>query len=465
MNTSLLERLKSLLPDKVIDQHDDLDAHRFDRWCIKHYRDWQAQKIERPACIVRPSCSADVQALMRFASEHALSVVPFGLGSGVCGGIEPTPQDILLDMRSMNKVCDINSMDLLATFEAGINGLEAEEAVAKHGLTIGHWPQSIAISSVGGWVSTRASGQFSTAYGNIEDIIYTIEVVLPNGDIVTLGKAPRAAAGPDLRHLFMGAEGTMGIITQVTLSLRKQPETRAFSAYYVPTMSDGFNAQRHIIQADWRPPVMRQYDASEVIRLFPDYVLDGYGLLLMVHEGPADRVNAELNAVESIALANGLTCADSQAANDWLERRNHVPDWQDLFDMGWIADTIEVSGTWQQIENIYQQVINALNTVPFIINASAHSSHVYRSGINLYFTFACKPDNVADMEALYFECWHKTLHATAAAGGGIAHHHGTGRLRKPYLELELGNVGVSLLRTLKKAIDPQDLLNPGNLIP
>lgn len=465
MHTSLLERLKSLLPYMVIDQHDDLDAHRFDRWCIKHYRDWQAQTIERPACIVRPSCSTDVQVLMRFASEHTLSVVPFGLGSGVCGGIEPTPRDILLDMGGMNKVCDINSMDLLATFEAGINGLEAEEAVAKHGLTIGHWPQSIAISSVGGWVSTRASGQFSTAYGNIEDIIYAIEVVLPNGDIVTLGKAPRAAAGPDLRHLFMGAEGTMGIITQVTLSLRKQPETRAFSAYYVPTMSAGFNAQRHIVQADWRPPVMRQYDASEVIRLFPDYVLNGCGLLLMVHEGPADRVNAELNAVESIALANGLKCADSQAAKDWLERRNHVPDWQDLFDMGWIADTIEVSGTWQQIEHIYQQVINALNTVPFIINASAHSSHVYRSGINLYFTFACKPDNVADMEALYFECWHKTLHATAAAGGGIAHHHGTGRLRKPYLELELGSVGVSLLRTLKQAIDPQDLLNPGNLIP
>ena len=465
MNTSLIESLKTLLPNKVIDQHDDLDAYRFDRWCIKHYRDWQAQAIDRPACIVRPSATADVQTLMRFASEHQLSVVPFGLGSGVCGGIEPTPQDILLDMGSMNRVCEINHIDLLATFEAGLNGLEAEEAVAKHGLTIGHWPQSIAISSVGGWVSTRASGQFSTAYGNIEDIIYAIEVVLPNGDIVTLGKAPRAAAGPDLRHLFMGAEGTLGIVTQVTLSLRKQPETRAFSAYYVPDMASGFNTQRHIVQSDWRPPVMRQYDASEVARLFPDYVHNGHGLLLMLHEGPAERVAAELKAVAALAHDGGLQSANTQVVKDWLQRRNHVPDWQDLFDMGWIADTIEVSGTWQQIENIYQQVIKALNTVPFIINASAHSSHVYRSGINLYFTFACKPDNVADMEALYFECWDKTLNATAAAGGGIAHHHGAGRLRKPYLALELGQEGVALLRTVKKAIDPKGLLNPGNLIP
>lgn len=465
MNASLIQQLKALLPSKVIDRHEDLSERRFDRWCIKHYRDWQAQAIDSPACIVRPTRTKDVQVLMRFASEHNVSVVPFGLGSGVCGGIEPSSQDILLDMGSMKRVCEINTTDLLATFEAGLNGLDAEHAVAKHGLTIGHWPQSIAISSVGGWVSTRASGQFSTAYGNIEDIIYALQVVLPNGEIVTLGKAPRAAAGPDLRHLFMGAEGTMGIVTQVTLSLRKQPETRAFSAYYVPQIGDGFRAQRHIVQADWRPPVMRQYDASEVARLFPDYVHDEHGLLLMVHEGPTDRVNAELNAIHNLAIANGLTRADSQATQDWLARRNHVPDWQDLFDMGWIADTIEVSGTWQQIETIYQRVIEALSKVPFIINASAHSSHVYRSGINLYFTFACKPDNVADMEALYFACWEQTITATAAAGGGIAHHHGAGRLRKPYMELELGKTGVALLRTVKQAIDPKGLLNPGNLIP
>jgi alkyldihydroxyacetonephosphate synthase len=465
MDKEQLNALKELMGDRVILENDSLDAHRFDRWCIKHYRAWQQQTINRPACIVRPIQTKDVQTLMAFAHKQKLSVVPFGLGSGVCGGIEPSDQDILIDIGGMNKICEINSVDLLATFESGVNGLIAEEAVAKHDLTIGHWPQSIAISSVGGWVSTRASGQFSTAYGNIEDIIYAIEVVLPNGERVTLGKAPRAAAGPDLRHLFVGAEGTMGIVTKVTLSLRRQPEKRAFSVFHTPSMQQGFSLQRNIVQADWRPPVMRQYDASEVARLFPDFTLNDNGLLLLVHEGPASRVDAEVEAVAKLANKLGIKSIDTTAAEQWLERRNHVPEWQDLFNMGWIADTIEISGTWQQIGVIYDNVIAALKTVPFIINASAHSSHVYRSGINLYFTFACKPENVADMEALYFKCWDKAINATVDAGGGIAHHHGVGRLRKPYLGRELGEGGVNLLRSIKHAIDPHGLMNPGNLIP
>jgi alkyldihydroxyacetonephosphate synthase len=247
-----------------------LAAHRFDRWCLKHWQDWQGEALDTPNCVVRPRDSADVQAVVRFAGEHNVPIVPWGLGSGVCGGLEPRPDQILIDMSAMDQVLSIDEDNLLLIVEAGINGLIAEEAVAERGLTIGHWPQSIGISSVGGWISTRASGQFSTAYGNIEDIVYAIEMVLPNGELVTLGKAPRAAAGPDLRHLALGAEGTHGVVTTVTLSLRRQPETRRFSAWYCADMPLGFRAQREIVQQDWRPPVMRQYDASEVARLFSD---------------------------------------------------------------------------------------------------------------------------------------------------------------------------------------------------
>jgi len=466
MHTNILNSLQALLgPTKVSSDHSSLTDYRFDRWCIKHYRDWRQQPISPPGCLVKPSSTKDVMKLMTFCHQHRIPVVPYGLGSGVCGGIEPNEDVVLLDMSHMKNVCEINTVDQLATFEAGINGLQAEEAVAKHGLTIGHWPQSIGISSVGGWVSTRASGQFSTAYGNIEDIIYSIEVVLPDGQLVTLGKAPRAAAGPDLRHLFLGAEGTLGVVTKVTFSLRQQPQKQAYSAFYTPNMSAGLTTQRNIIQADWRPPVLRQYDASEVARLFPTHVNAEHGLLLIVHEGPASRVAAEVAEVEQLALQNNLLPADNQVCEEWLARRNHVPEWRELFEMGWIADTIEVSGTWQQIDQIYRDVIRAWSNVPFIINASAHSSHVYRSGINLYFTFACKPDDPADMEALYFECWDKALTATAAAGGGIAHHHGAGRLRKPYLHHDLGEGGIELLRALKSSIDPQGIMNPGNLLP
>jgi alkyldihydroxyacetonephosphate synthase len=383
----------------------------------------------------------------------------------VCGGVEPRPDQLVIDLSGMNQVLSIDEENLLLTVEAGINGLVAEEAVAEQGLTIGHWPQSIGISSVGGWISTRASGQFSTAYGNIEDIVYSLEMVLPSGETVTMGKAPRAAAGPDLRHLALGAEGTHGIVTSVTLSLRRQPEHRQFSAWYSQDMASGFRAQREIVQQDWRPPVMRQYDASEVARLFPDHVNEERCLILLVHEGPACRVEAEMSAVAALMGTLGLEEANAAAAEGWMSHRNNVPEWRDLLEQGLIADTIEVSGTWSQIEAIYENVVKALEAVPDCVNASAHSSHVYRSGINLYFTFACMPEDAAVMGDRYLESWDRALEATAEAGGGIAHHHGSGRLRRDYLHHDLGETGIDLLRQLKQAIDPQGILNPGNLLP
>ena len=462
----ITEQLAELLgAEQVAGDAETLAAHRFDRWCSKHWQDWRGESLDAPACVVTPRNTADVQAVVRFASKHGVPLVPWGLGSGVCGGVEPRPDQIVIDMSGMNQVLSIDEENLLLTVEAGINGLVAEEAVAEQGLTIGHWPQSIGISSVGGWISTRASGQFSTAYGNIEDIVYSLEMVLPSGDTVIMGKAPRAAAGPDLRHLALGAEGTHGIVTSVTLSLRRQPEHRQFSAWYSQDMASGFRAQREIVQQDWRPPVMRQYDASEVARLFPDHVNEERCLILLVHEGPACRVEAEMSAVTALMGTLGLEEANAAAAEGWMSHRNNVPEWRDLLEQGLIADTIEVSGTWSQIEAIYENVVKALEAVPDCVNASAHSSHVYRSGINLYFTFACMPEDAAVMGDRYLESWDRALEATAEAGGGIAHHHGSGRLRRDYLHHDLGETGIDLLRQLKQAIDPQGILNPGNLLP
>lgn len=466
MDAAMIEELAQMIGSKLV--HSDpetLKSRRFDRWAINHYRDWREQELPVPGCVVRPVCVEDVQKTVVFASRNNVPIMPFGLGSGVCGGVVADPDTIMIDMSEMNRVRSIDEDNLLASFDAGVNGLEAEELVAAKGMTIGNWPQSIAISSVGGWVSTRASGQFSTAYGNIEDIIYSIEAVMPNGDIVNLGKAPRAAAGPDMRHLLMGAEGTMGIITGVTFSLRKQPQHRAFSAYHAKTMDHGFQMQRAVMNADWRPPVMRQYDLPEVQRLFGDHVKDEDCLLIMVHEGPETRVEAEINAIKSMAAELDLTEADPKAVEGWMDHRNNVPEWTDLFKMGLIADTIEISGKWTEIGKIYQDAIAALKTVPKILNASAHSSHVYRSGINLYFTFAGSIDEPEKVEQFYLDCWDKVLTATAAAGGGVAHHHGSGRLRKDYIHHDLGENGVALLRDVKKSVDPQGLMNPGNLLP
>ncbi len=452
-------------PDKVAVDLESLKSRRFDQWVVNHLRDWRGEVLPLPGVVVRPTCVSDVQAILRLANRESIAVIPHGLGSGVCGGVVASPDAILLDMSSFNAVRNIDPINLLASFDAGKNGLEAEEAVAAHGLTIGHWPQSVAISSVGGWVSTRASGQFSSAYGNIEDIIHSIEAVLPTGELVTLGKAARAAAGPDMRHLLMGAEGIMGVVTGVTFSLRRAAEHRAMTAFHAPSMKAGFEAQRVIYQADWRPPVMRLYDAKEARRSFKEHANEGEGLLLMIHEGPKARVEVEVAGVTALALAAGLTVAPEQATADWFARRNHVPAWRDLLERGFIVDTVEVSGSWTAIEAIYEDAVSSLEEVGGIVNASGHSSHVYRSGINLYFSFAAKVEDSADMEPLYFECWRRILEATARHGGGIAHHHGSGRVRRDYLHHDLGDEGVALLRKIKRALDPNMVMNPGNLLP
>lgn len=465
MLDSTIDTLRDLLgADLVRTDPDLLATRRHDYWAASHLREWRGDPMGEPGCVVRPTATEHVQELLRFTSRQRIAVVPFGLGSGVCGGVLPSDDVVLLDLSTMSRTREIDEHDLLATFDAGKNGLEAEEEVASHGLTIGHWPQSIAVSSVGGWVSTRASGQFSTAYGNIEDIVYSIEAVLPDGDLVHLGKAPRAAAGPDLRHVVMGAEGTMGVVTGVTFSLRRQPEVRRCTAFAAPDMPTGIEAQRRIVHADWRPPVMRLYDGSEVKRNFPDHAVGDAAALLLVHEGPAARVAAEVDDVTRIAVGAGLGPMDAAVTEEWLTRRNHVPTWSDFFDHGAVVDTIEISAPWSRICDVYDAVVASLGEVDGIVNASAHSSHVYRSGINLYFSFAVLAEP-ADMEARYFECWHRTMEATAANGGGIAHHHGSGRLRVPYLHHDLGDRGVELLRTLKGAVDPAGIMNPGNLIP
>ena len=313
MTTPIADALTAALGEaQVLIDAARLNERRHDYWMVSHLRDRGAEPAPRPACVVRPRSVADVQATLRLANERGTPVIPFGLGSGVVGGVIARPDAILIDMSAMANVRFIDPVNLLAGFDAGKNGAEAEAAVAEQGLTIGHWPQSVAISSVGGWIATRASGQFSTAYGNIEDIVHSIEVVLPNGEFAVLGKGPRASAGPDLRNLIMGSEGTLGVITGVTLSLRRAPEARALSAFEAPDMVTGFELQREIVQSGWRPPVMRQYDERESRRL------DGRlskCVILMVHEGPKALVEAEVAAVAALAAKAEVAPAPTNRRN------------------------------------------------------------------------------------------------------------------------------------------------------
>jgi alkyldihydroxyacetonephosphate synthase len=456
---------RQLGAEKVLTDAATLDERRHDYWVLSHLDDLQGRAAPRPRCVVRPHTVDDVVATVNTCRGANVAMVPFGLGSGVCGGVLAHPERVLLDLSSMHQTRRIDPVNLLATFDAGKRGSDAEDEVAKQGLTIGHWPQSVAVSSVGGWVATRASGQFSTANGNIEDIVYSIEAVLADGSVLHAGKAPRASAGPDLRHLLLGSEGTLGVVTGVTLSLRRKPEAQDYSAFLTTSMQQGFDFQRELIQRGWQPPVMRQYDAIEAQRSFAANARADHGVLIMVHEGPTERVAAELEASDELARRMGLHSIPATATTGWLDHRNTVPHWRAFLDKRIVVDTVEVSAPWDRIGALYSGVVAALSEVPDLLNASAHSSHAYRSGLNLYFSFAVRPEDPAAMAERYRTCWHQIIDTTAALGGGIAHHHGIGRVRAPYLHHDLGAAGISVLRRVKTALDPTGIMNPGVLLP
>ena len=350
---TVLDQLTAALgADKVLTDAASLQARRHDYWFLSALNDFQDRPAPNPLCVVRPISVDDVVATVNTCREARVALITFGLGSGVCGGVIATPESVLLDMSSMDRVREIDPINMLASFEAGHNGAAAEEAVAAKGMTIGNFPQSIAMSSVGGWIATRASGQFSSVYGNIEDIVYSIEAVMPDGSVVNFGKAPRASAGPDLRHLLLGSEGTMGVITGVTFSLRPQAEKRFSQSFYAPDMITGLEAQRQMVQQGWAVPVMRLYDEVESVRHAGEHHRDGCGVLMLVHEGPAARVDLEVIEVRRIALDAGLEEAPAAITEGWLEHRNDVPSWDDLLSKGYVVDTIEISAPWTRIGDV-----------------------------------------------------------------------------------------------------------------
>ncbi len=460
-----VERLRAVLGARVQCAPEVLDAHRRDTWMLAEIRDLQGHGAPRPLAVLRPESTEEVARALALCAELGLAVVPFGGGSGVCGAIEADAECVMLSTRGLSGLRALDSRNLLARFGAGTLGLEAERAVEAHGLTIGHWPQSIEVSTVGGWVATRAAGQYSTAYGSIEDLLFAIEAVLPDGRVLRTRRTPRAASGPDLRQLLLGSEGTLGVVTEVELSLRPLPEASAGQALHFASLEQGMEAARLALRAGWRPPVVRLYDEAESGRQFEAQCPPGRCLLLLLHEGPAALVDVQRDAVGAIAREQGGTDADAAAVEHWLAHRNQVPSWRALLERGLVVDTIEVGCTWDGAVPLYRAVTAALRAVPDTLLATAHTSHAYRSGTNLYFTFVARVAEPARFEAVYRACWHAAMSAADACDAGLAHHHGIGRVRRDHLERELGAVGVSLLRALKRSLDPGDRLNPGVLLP
>jgi alkyldihydroxyacetonephosphate synthase len=465
---SALEELRSALPDGRVTTGEDVRrAHAHDYWALQAIRNVGGRPVAAPPCVIFPESTAEVARVLEIADRRRAPVVPYGLGSGVCGGVEPGADGIVVDLSRMSKLVGVDERSLVATAQAGLRGSECERLLEERGFTLGHFPQSIALSTVGGWVATRASGQLSTRYGNIEDLVLALEVVLPGGRVVRTYPSPRSATGPNLRELFLGSEGTLGIVTEVAFKMSPKAAWQQGFAARLGSWEDGLEITRELMQAGWRPAVLRLYDGIEAQRNFGPWCPERTPLLLVMSEGSAAMscaLELELEAARRACQARRGEILGDEPLRHWMGHRNTVPSWADLLGAGLVVDTIEVAATWDRIEPLHERVTAAIGQVPGILAASGHTSHAYTTGVNIYFTFIGQSKESAEQETLYRAAWAATMEATIAGGGSIAHHHGIGRVRRDYLSRELGETGVEVLRRVKRALDPNGIMNPGVLI-
>jgi alkyldihydroxyacetonephosphate synthase len=460
--TAVISQLNDAFGPLVSTDDDDLLAHSHDWWPLLA-KSLPAERLARlPLAVVRPKTRADVSRVLAFATERNLPVVPFGAGSGVTGASVPAVPAVSLDMQELNSVIRFEAENLCITVEAGMKGGVLESWLNERNLTLGHYPQSLHISTVGGWVSTTASGTFSTKYGGIENLVLGLEIVLMSGETLTFRPVPRAANGPRLMQLFIGAEGSLGVVTTVTLKVFPLPAERGVIAFAPPTIEDGVVTIRRFFECHLQPALVRLYDEVEAAPLFSSIgQSSGRPLLLLCCEGLPSIVRAEAEALTKIATDDGADLVDAAIVRHWESGRYNA-EWYAIGNAGAgkIADSIEVSACWSELAPLYRDVMAAI--APICTKSMGHVSHCYSTGASIYFICFLEHEDAATLRQNYETLWSTIMDKTLAHGGSISHHHGIGLARAGTLRRELGAVH-GLLQTIKDAVDPQGLLNPAKL--
>ncbi|MDY7101343.1 MAG: FAD-binding oxidoreductase [Actinomycetota bacterium] len=456
------------VPDDVVDALRDVcaevraapgelvDASR-DWWPLA--MTWAAEgRVGQVASVlVRPGAPEEVAAVLARCNRARVPVTVAAGRSGVCGGSVPVHGGVLLDLTGLRGIRDVDATSGVVDVAAGTFGDHLErELRVDHGLTLGHWPQSLALSTVGGWLACRGAGQFSTRYGKIEDMVVGLDAVLASGRSVTTGGHAPAAAGPDLTQVFVGSEGTLGVVTGARLRAWPVPTYERSAAWSFPSFAAGLEACRRVLRRGATPAVLRLYDDVEAKRSFD---LGDRHVLLVHDEGDRAVVDGMWSVVEE-------ECAEARSEDpalvaQWLGHRNDVSFLEQLIAEGYLVDTIEVTGRWRDLPRIYERAIAALRGLPDIAAASAHQSHSYPDGACLYFSFGGRPAP-DQREARYVEAWDAVTRAVLAEGGSLSHHHGVGLNRSRFVAEALGE-GFSVLAALKQQLDPNGILNPGKL--
>jgi alkyldihydroxyacetonephosphate synthase len=434
--------------------------------------------ISAPDLVVEPAGHDEVQALLEYCSARRVAVVPFGGGTSVVGGLRPDAAGfagvVALDLRRLDALVALDEESRLAVLQPGLRGPEAEALVAARGYTLGHFPQSWEYATLGGFAAARSSGQSSAGYGRFDERVLALRLATPAGSL-HLGRAPRSAAGPDLRQLVLGSEGILGVITSLTLAVDPAPEHRIYEGWMLESFAQGTALVRRLAQDGPRPTVLRLSDEAETaIGLARPSEIDSGGaagarggcLAIVGWEGPYEEVERRRRATAELLLRDGGEPAPG-AGDGWAAGRYRGPYLRDaLLDAGALVETLETVAFWAALPDLYAAVVaalrnalTALGTPPAVL---CHISHVYPAGASLYFTVACaqREDPIAQWEAAKAAAGEAIL----AAGGSISHHHGVGADHRGLYPREVGALGAEVVRAVKRTLDPAGILNPGILL-
>ncbi len=443
----------------------------------KSYLDLLAQRAgsceDAPDAVVAPASHEQAAAVLAVCAEAGVAVVPFGGGTSVVGGLEPLRGDfaslVSLDLARMDGVLAVDERSLTATLGPGLRLPEADRALAARGLTLGHVPQSYEWATVGGCVATRSSGQASTGFGRIDANLVGARMATPAGELAAR-TLPASAAGPDLRQLVAGSEGTLGVITEVALRVHPVPAERRYEAWVIAGFEAGCEALRALEHAGAAPDVARLSDEDEtritlafagtgrVARAAIQARARGAGGPCLLVVGWEGRVERRSDADGQLRAA-GARSLGQRPGRAWRASRfagPHVRD--DLLDRGVMVETLETAAPWSRLAAVHTAVRAAL---PGML-VSCHVSHLYPTGASLYVTVLAARDD-ADPAGQWRAAKAAATDALLAAGGTLTHHHAVGRDHAPWMEAEVGAVGVDVLRSVKERCDPAGIMNPGKL--
>ena len=456
VSAAVIDELRRIAPcsDAAIDT---AEASR-DWWPLALHWSLHGQVPARAAVVCRPVSTDQIAGIAAICNRHVVPLTVAGGRSGVTAASVPAFGGVVLDITGLSGVIDVDEEAGVVGVRAGTFGPDLEAALAPRGLTVGHFPQSFQLATVGGWVACRGAGQYSTRYGKIEDMVVGLEVVLADGRVVRTGGAPAEAVGPDLNQLFVGSEGSLGIVTAIWLRTHPTPSAERRAAYTFGSFADGVNACRRILRAGATPAVLRLYDAVESA----SSGRGGDGVrctLLVLDEGDERIVDATMAIVEESCETGAQ--ADPGLVDGWLHHRNDTSALQGLTRKGYVVDTMEIAARWSRLASLFDDVRAALMAVPHAAIATCHLSHSYTDGACLYFTFLAKPP-ADEVEATYTALWDAGQRAVLGGGGNLSHHHGVGLNRSRFMAEALGPA-LHVLAALKQSLDPVGILNPGKL--